>query len=47
MIKSIVNDVADFCTKYSDTRLTTIHQTLGSKITSTRARRNTVRKDFI
>ncbi|XP_065939960.1 uncharacterized protein [Magallana gigas] len=35
----IIYAIEDFCTKYSDTRLTTIHQTLGSKITSARARR--------
>uniref|UniRef100_A0A8W8MZT6 BTB domain-containing protein n=1 Tax=Magallana gigas TaxID=29159 RepID=A0A8W8MZT6_MAGGI len=43
----IIYAIEDFCTKYSDTRLTTIHQTLGSKITSARARRSKVRKDFI
>ncbi|XP_062593938.1 uncharacterized protein LOC134255432 isoform X4 [Saccostrea cucullata] len=44
--KSIIYAIEEFCTKYSDTRLTTIHQTLGSKITSARAKRTRVRKDF-
>nr|XP_022329404.1 uncharacterized protein LOC111128076 isoform X3 [Crassostrea virginica]XP_022329487.1 uncharacterized protein LOC111128076 isoform X3 [Crassostrea virginica] len=41
----IIYAIEDFCTKYSDTRLTTIHQALGSKITSARARRSKFRKD--